>query len=365
MKFKYYTLAVVLLMASCSKELTVEKEPDLDVTTESSTYKVGQEIVFKFTGDASLISLYSGQEANDYTYRDGKVIDVAGGVEMSFTSAVSVVNAALQNNQLAIVASTDFNGQYDIANIRKATWTDITSRFVVNGATAAFVASGVKDISDLITDPSKPIYIAFKYTTRSQAVNGLARQHQLQSFLVSSKGPRPAGFTKPLTLTDQATAGFTIVDENKANAPGRSSLISTRVTLYGNIYKDLTRKDPVSPIWDPNDPIFDPLNPKYVPGSPEFDQFAKRPIFVPFDPASPYNDPVSEQWAITKPITVNKIDLGPDRAIAIKAMENGKLSQFLYTYPTPGVYKAVFVFSNHTLDEVKQKTKEISLTITP
>lgn len=365
MKFKYYMLAAVLLMASCSKELTVENAPDLDITAESTTYKAGQEVVFKFTGDASLISLYTGQESSEYAYKDGKIIDVAGGAELSFTTATVLPITGKQINQLAVMASTDFNGLYDIANIRKATWTDITSRFVINSTTAAYVASGVKDISDLTTDPAKPLYIAFKYTTRSQAANGLARQHLIQSFLLSSKGPRPDGVTKALTLADQAGAGFTIVDENKENAPGRSSLISTRITLYGNIFKNLARTDPASPIWDATDPIFDPLNPIYDPRSPSFDQFAKRPAFVPFDPASPYNDPVSEQWAIAKPIRVNKVDLGPDLPVAIKAMENGKMTQFLYKYPTPGVYKAVFVFSNHTAQQTKEKTKEVTITITP
>lgn len=357
-------LAGVLLMASCSKELVVKNGPDLDVTTESATYKAGQEVVFKFTGDASLISLYTGEESSEYAYKNGKVIDVAGGAELSFTTATVLPVTGRQSNQLAVMASTDFNGQYDMENIRKATWTDITSRFVINSTTAAFVASGVKDISDLITDPAKPLYIAFKYNTRSQGANGLVRQHLIQSFLLSSKGPRPEGITKPLTLAEHTNAGFTLVDENKANAPGRSSQTSTRITLYGNIFKNLARTDPASPIWDPLDPIFDPLNPKYVPGSPDFDQFAKRPIFVPFDPASPYNDPVSEQWAIAKPIRVNKIDLGPDLPLAIKAMENGKMTQFLYKYPAPGVYKAVFVFSNHTADQIKESTKELKLTIT-
>ncbi len=365
MKFKYYMLAGVLLMASCSKELTVEKAPDLDVVPQSTTYKAGEEVVFKFTGDASLISLYTGEESSEYAYKDGKVIDVAGGVELSFTTATVLPITGKQANQLAVMASTDFNGQYDMANIRKATWTDITSRFVINSTTAAFVTSGVKDLSDLVTDPTKPLYIAFKYTTRSQAINGLVRQHLIQTFLLSSKGPRPDGVTKALTFTDQANAGFTIVDEHKENAPGRSSQTSLRITFLGNIFKNLARTDPASPIWDPSDPIFDPLNPIYDPRSPSFDQFAKRPVFVAFDPTSPYNDPVSEQWAIAKPIYVDKVDLGPDRPIAVKAMENVKMSQFLYKYSTPGVYKAVFVFSNHTAEQVKEKSKEITLTITP
>lgn len=368
MKINYYILLLsVLLMASCSKELMVDEAPDLEITTESTTYKAGDPVIFKFNGNADIISFYSGQESNDYAFKDGKVIDVAGaGVEMSFTTAVSVANANLQNNQLKVLASNNFNGDYSsLAKVKESKWTDITNLFVINGTTVAFVSSGVKDISELITDPSKPIYIAFQYTTKPQGTNGLARIHYIQSFLMKSKATPPAGITKSLTLADQLTAGFTIVDENPVNAPARASTTTTRVTLYGNIYKDLTRKDPASPIWDPNDPIFDPENPIYVYGSPTFDQFAVRPTYVPFDPTSPYNDPTSEHWAISGAIYTNKVDLGPDRAIAVKGMTNGKLDEYRFIYTQPGNYKAVFDISNNTVDETKQIIKEVNLTITP
>jgi hypothetical protein len=366
MKFNYYTLLLmVLVLASCSKELPSVSTPDLEITAPAATFKVNEEITFRFAGSATQIAFYPGTESGEYQYRAGKVLDVAGsGAELSFQTAV-VAGAALQNNQLRVLASTTFNGTYDFASLKSATWTDITNRFVLNGTTITFTTSGVKDISDLIVDPAKPIYIAFQYTTQSQAANGLAREHQIQSFLVSSKAAKPAGVTKALTLADQFSAAFKIIDQNPVNAPARALVTATRVTLKGNIYKDLTRKDPASPIWDPNDPIFSPTNPIYVPGNALFNAYAVRPTYVAFDPASSYNDPVSEHWAVSKPIYATKVDLGIDVPVIVKSMTNQQSDRYFYKYTTPGTYKAVFVYANHNIDDTKQLTKEFTITITP
>ena len=100
-------------------------------------------------------------------------------------------------------------------------------------------------------------------------------------------------------------------------------------------------------------------------GTPEFDAFAKRPTYVAFDPASLFNDPTSVHWAISGAIYTNKVDLGPDRPIAVKGMTNGRLSEFRFTYTTPGTYKATFDMINSTVDQTHKTTKEITLTIKP
>jgi hypothetical protein len=360
MKFKYYKLLLgVLFLASCSKELKVEKAPDLEITTESSTYKAGVPVKFKFTGDADIVSFFSGEESKEYAFKDGKIIDVAGaGAEVSFTSAVSGVSATAQNNHLSVWTSTDFDGNYDFASVQKATWTQ--QSFVINGTTATFVASGVKDISSLITSPDKPFYIAFRYITKPQLINGFARQHWIQTFQVKSKAALPAGVTKPLILADQLTAGFTIVNQFPVDAPSRSSKTSTRLTMQGNVYKD-----PANAIYDPLNPIYDPNNPVYVPGNPLFDPTRKIPTFVPYDFTSPFNDPEAEHWAVSGAIYTNKVDLGADRPVAVKGVSDGRITEFSYTYAATGNYKAVFVTSNNSVDETKKAVKEVALTITP
>ena len=356
MKFKYYSmLAGVLLMASCDKEILTEA-PAFDVTTEATTFKAGQEIKFDIKGgDAHMISFYSGETLKDYSSKDGRVIDVKGaGATMAFQSSVQV---GTQANQLTVLASTNFSGDYStLGKVKAATWTDITSRFKL-GTSTAFLASGTIDITDLMI-AGKPIYFAFKYVTKPQVANGLARSWYIQTFAITSNTKLDNSIT--LFLADQAGAGFRIVDENKDTAPARSSITSTRITMYGNVYKD-----PKDPIYDSANPIFDPKNPIFDPTSPSYSPTAIRPVYVAYDLASPYNDPATEHWAVSKAISAEKVDLGPDWSTSIKGISNPKMVEHRYTYAKAGTYKAVFVASNNSIDGEKKVVKEISLTITP
>ncbi|MGV3502860.1 MAG: DUF5017 domain-containing protein [Adhaeribacter sp.] len=343
MKLKLYSLLLgTLLFASCSK-LPDSVEPEFEVTTSKPTYKVGEEVQFNFKGGADMIAFYPGQEPNDYAFKDGRVIQIADkGVELLFQTAVTL---GTQTNQLSVMASTDFNGDYEnFSSVQQATWTDITSKFVY-GTNTTFRASNTGDISDLVV-PGKPLYIAFKYVTRPQKDNGVVRQWQIQSFVVRSKAEFNGA---PVTIANQAAAGFRIVDANKANAPARSSITSTRVTLWGNLYK--TKDDPM---FNPENPIYDPL-------SPSFDPEAK---FVPFDSTSIYNDYPSENWAISAPLSVDQVDLGPDWSIAVKGMETTP-TEFLYPYSAAGTYKAYFIATNGNIKGVQRVIREVEVTIEP
>ena len=349
-------LLAALFTASCEDKIEIP-ESDFDVTTEKSTYKAGQEVTFDIKGgETHMISFYSGETQKDYASRDGRVIDVSpSGIEMLFTSSVQL---GAQANQLSILASTNFNGDYSsVAKVKAATWTDITSRFAL-GTGTAFLASGTKDISDLKV-AGKPLYIAFRYTTKPQATNGINRQWFVQTFAINSK--QKLDNTISLSLANQATAGFRIVDDNVANdAKALSLASSTRLTLQGNTYLHAGL-----PQFNAADPKFDPLNPIYDPNSNLFSPTAVYVPFVPFNPSSPFNDPATEHWAVSKAIALDKVDLGRDWAAAIKGMYNPVVTVHKYTYDKAGNYKAVFVASNNSLEDQKQVVKEISLTITP
>ncbi len=345
----------LLVIASCNKGILVNEPTGFDVTIENSSYKAGEEITFHIKGgDAQRIAFYSGETLRDYMFRGGRMIDVSGaGATMAFSSSVQT---GTQANQLSVLASTDYNGDDSFASVKAATWTDITNRFAL-GTGTAFLASGTRDISDLMV-PGKPIYIAFKYVTKPQAENGLARQWYIQTFAITSK--KVLDVPLVLNLADQGNAGFRIIDEYKEHAPARSSISSTRVTLYGNEYLHaaLPKFDPTHPMFDPANPIYDPLSPSYQPTT-------IRPIYVPYDPASPYNDPLSEQWAISKPIYAEEVELSPDWSVPIKGLLDPNLEVYRYTYTQPGTYRAVFVVSNNSIDDAKSVVKEITLTITP
>ena len=355
MKVKHYILlAFVLFISACNKDLINVEAPEFDVTTSNSTYKVGEVIRFDLSGKAELISFYSGALLNDYSFKDNRAVDINGaGASLEFASSVQV---GTQAGHLSVLASTDFDGDYSsLEKVKSANWTDITSRFPL-GTNATFLTSPKKDLSDII-EPDKPLYIAFKYITKPQATNGLARQWFIQSFLLSSN---KIFNDAPLPIANQLDAGFRIVDENKTTAPARPIISQTRITLYGNQYlhAGLSIFDPLNPIYDPLNPIYNPQSPSYVPT-------AVIPKFVPFDPLSPYNDPTSEHWAISKAINLAQVNLGPDLSVPIKGLRDVTLKSYDYSYTKPGTYRVVFVASNNTITTTKTVVKEITLTITP
>lgn len=349
-------VAAVLILASCEKPTLDAEAPAFDVTAEKTTVKAGEVVKFKISGgETQNISFYSGELLKQFDSNSGRVVDVAGqGATLAFTSSVQL---GTQANQVSLFASTNFNGDYSsVAKVKAATWVDITSRFKL-GTSTAFLASGTVDVSDLIV-AGKPIYFAFRYNTKKQATNGVARQWFIQTFTLNSK--KKLENTLTLTIADQASTGFRIVDDLKDKAPALSSVTATRLTLQGNTYLNASL-----PQFDPNNPIFDPKNPIYDPQDPAYQPSAVYKPFVPFDPASPYNDPESEHWAVSKGITIDKVDLGPDWSTAIKGLTNPVLSEYRYTYDKAGTYKAVFVASNGNIDQLKKVTKEVTITVTP
>lgn len=315
MKFKLNIIAAALfLFCSCKKVTDVAVNggvPSFDVTVASNSYKVGDDVVFNISGKADVISFFSGELYRDYAFKDGRIIDLANPT-ISFTSAVS---GGTQNNQLTILASTDFNGVYNdtlkapLTDIKAATWTDITSRFTL-GNSATFLASGAKSISDLIV-AGKPLYIAFKYRTQPQTLNGTARTWMIQSFTLS--GTSAFG---TLTLGDLTNSGFRIIDGNPVDGPSRSSISATRVTLLGNTF-------------------------------------------------SAGNDPATECWAISRAFNPSKIDAGPDYPVGIKGVANPTLDKYVYKYTKPGTYKAYFIASNANAYESVKVEKSLDITITP
>lgn len=363
MKFKYYYILLgVLLMVSCKKEIVTNLEtPTFDVTVSNATVKAGQPVNFQFTGTAHTISFYSGETLKQYAFRDGRTVDVTGsGITMEFTSSVQV---GAQANQLSVLASTDFNGDYSsLDKVKAATWTDITSKFAL-GTNATFKATGAIDISDLAV-AGKPIYIAFKYKTDAQSLTNLARQWYIQTFAIKSLKTLPStASATPITLTlaDQIHAGFALVDGSPETNKAQSSVTSTRVTLWGPEfrYPELAKYDGTLPKWNKDDPM-------YIIGSPTYNAAAVWTPFIPFDPNATDNNPVSETWAVSGPIGLTTVTLGPDYSTAIKlGPAASTLTAYPYSYAMPGTYQAIFVGFNGSIEETKTVVKELTITVTP
>lgn len=344
-----------LVISACSKKLGELEGPTLEVKVEKTTFKVDEPVVFTFSGEQTNVSFYSGEVYNDYAFKDGRTVDLAGqGATLDFFSQLA--GTGTQTGQVSIWLSNNYNGGNDLASVKAAAWTEVTGSFTL--ATAATnVASGKLDVSSWLAD-GKPLFIGFKYITKPQAVNGLARLWWIQSLAVRSKAELLGG--KALLLTDQENAGFRTINQYPEDAPSLTTISATRISLAGNQYKD-----PLDSIYNPDYSIYDPQNPIYDPNSAVYQPTARVPVFVPYDPNSPYNDPATETWVISKPIVEGKVDLGPDKSISIKGMNLDALDDYTYTYKTPGKYSVYFVAKNHNIDGEKTVVRQLELTITP
>jgi len=353
-RYNFLFAIALLIFSSCEKDLKVDAAPDFDVTVEKNSVSVGEEVKFNITGYADIVSMYTGEPGRDYNYRNGREVELSyKGAILNFNTGVT---GGTQQNQLSVLISNNFNGDYSsLASVKAATWTDITDSLTL-ATNATFVNAGNIDISRF-TENGGPVYVAFKYLTRPQLENGEVRTWMVENFSVKSIETYN---NSVLQFVDQLFAGFTIVDEDPENTPSRSTKTATRLSLRGNAYEN-----PADPKYDPENPIYDPNNPIYDPSSPPYNPDAARPIYQPYDPSNPYNDPTRETWAITAPIRTDKVNMGPDRPIGIKGIRTGKLAEYLYTFTKPGNYEVVFEASNNTIDDRKEIVKKVNITVNP
>lgn len=310
MRFKYIVSALcMVIFASCDKESI--SEPGFNVTGYQVTSIVDsagnavKEVKFNFSGDASVISFYPGILGNDYAYREGRILDV-NALPSSFSTTL---DNGTQNNQLSVLVSTDFNGTYDITNIRAATWTDITNRYALNtrGASSS-LPSGTKDIRDLVVD-GKPLYYAYRYICKPQTANGANSTWRIRAFSLQSQ--TDLGATPLATL---ATADWKLINDGTIIDASRGAVIesSGAIRFNGNhINKDVH----------------------------------------------------TESWAISKGFEITRTDMGPDRPIAIKSTINPQLSSYSFNYTTPGTYKVVFIASNASHEGQLSVIREIEVII--
>lgn len=313
MKLIYISIIFCLsiFLASCTREEEVNT-PDFEVTSYEVTSAIDtsgnpvKQATFNFSGDASLISFYSGVLGSAYEYREGRILDVSG-LLSSFTSTLASTGS--QENQLSVLVSTDFSGIYDIPNIRAAKWTNITNRYTLNvrGASGS-LPSGTIDISDLLVE-GKPLYYAFYYICEPQALNGGNSTWRIRDFSLQSS--TDLGVT---SLATQTTADWHLLSDGAILDPGRGAVIESNgaVRLTGNHLNKEVK---------------------------------------------------TESWAISKGFTLNKVDLGPDRPIAVKSAINPRLSSYSFNYTTPGKYKAVFVASNASYEGQASVVREIEVTV--
>ncbi len=176
--------------------------PAFDVTANKAEYKVGDSVVFNFSGKADYLVFYSGEAGGRYENKDRTT--ATGAInQLQFSTTLGSGN---QTNNLNILASTNYNGMADSASILGANWTNITSRATF--ATASLpVSSGVINVSDLQAG-DKPLYIAFRYLSITTAVGYVAKAWAVSNFQFTNVF---ADSSRGIVATDVPTGSFTLV----------------------------------------------------------------------------------------------------------------------------------------------------------
>lgn len=208
--------AALFLLASCNKTLKVDPV-SLEVSTASASYNAGDTVNFMFKGQPDIITFYSGEPGNNYENRDRTI--AKGAPQMQFTSYAQY---GTQDSTLQLLVSTDFNGNYDSADIYKATWTDITDKATLSTGSPDD-SSGIVDLL-AYTAGNKPIYIAFKYTGDSSSTQRTWTIQDFQINLLQDDGSISA-------VADMVSAGWTAV--NIKNAQKVWSISASQLKIAG------------------------------------------------------------------------------------------------------------------------------------
>lgn len=162
--YKYYlaVAATALIMTSCKKQKI--ETPNFDVSVAKTSFAVNEPITFTFSGTADIVSFYSGVAGSEYRYKNRTTVD--GKPQLQFTSYRS--GASTQANTMSLLISKDFDNTFNIDDLQKATWTDITSKATLSTG-ADNTASGVIDLSDQLSSDNAPVFLAFRYTAKKDA----------------------------------------------------------------------------------------------------------------------------------------------------------------------------------------------------
>ena len=290
---------IIQLVYGCSKYDL--EEPDFDVVADKTTVQVGDTIKFSFTGNPQLLSFYSGQFLNRYATAESKQPD---DLLLTFTSARA---GGSQNNQVDLLISNDFNGVYEIDNIMAAKWDTLSSE-VTWGTSSARTPSGDINLLNKV-DLSKPLYIAFRYTTRDQNQFGTARNISIYDIALKSNVEGT-----PVTLMSFSTSQFGMF--SYGNKESERSVVATGINFRGNATTELKTE-------------------------------------------------YTEDWAVSGAITADPNVVAVDRAISLKLFTESSKENYLFAYAAPGQYRAAFVGETSNVYGHKKQVKFIDITVNP
>lgn len=147
---------------SCNEDYVLEDLSDFTLEAPS-VVKVGQPVTFTIGGDPDMIMFYSGEFQHVFAGRDCPTVYPAR-MSVSFSTEVSVSSTPGMNpERMYLKYSTDFSGIYTTEEVLKATWTDISDRFIWPTQQGETVGSGEVSVDDIFPADGSPLYFMLDY----------------------------------------------------------------------------------------------------------------------------------------------------------------------------------------------------------
>ena len=304
--FKLINIAFVALLVMSCRGLDDVVVPEFNVTVEKTTFTLNEEVKFNFTGNPDIITLYSGVIGNDYSFANGRVL--SNRFNMQFETQML---DGRQDDQLHILLSIDFSGEYALDAVQKATWVDITEKFTIPKPqqTRLYVNSNVGDFTDDIFGEtgSQKFYVAIKHQVKDQNSFGLGNLNRIRGMRLFSNNL----LGETLLYNHTSLAWNLLSTENKE--ADRAQITTTLVELRSNV------KDKVAE---------------------------------------------TEDWAISKELQISKeTNAGPDRGDCIKSVGDGRVDNYTIKYNAVGEYRVVFIAKNINAESEKTIVKEMTINV--
>lgn len=320
MKKLIYIMPVLFsLFVSCQPEKI--DLPELEVSTDFTTYHVGDTVTFYLNGNPDIISFYSGEPGNAYEYANQDRI-VESTTTVSFQTqnrsqtytGTDAGSAFCQDNQLKVKISTDYNGQLNAESVKSATWTDITDKFNLGplscSSSSSYIAAGTVELTQYLTD-EQPFYFAFEYINRPNKDFGNSNIWRFSNFAITA-----------------------VSDAGSVNVATQSSALWSPVFVGTN--------------WDPAR------------------GFSSTSTVVTMRGDAAYRDIEQELWCISAPLKVDKvINVGEDISVPIKTVSEIPLTSYNYTFKKPGIYTVTFLAINSNIYDRKEIIRQVQITVEP
>lgn len=223
----FFLTLLTLLGSSCMKE---EMPPaTIDVSIDSHSYRIGDTVTFRLAGKPDNIVFYSGESGRNYALRDRQYTN--NDIQVNFST---LVQWGVIYDNLKLLVSNDFNGIYDEDNVSRATWVDVSDKFVFSEG-ADHVPSGTVSLKEYVSPvDTASFYIAFQYTD--------TQKNQQNRWVVRSFNANKISPEGVLTnLATMATGGWQAV--SFLNDERVWTITAAQLLMHGGIATDTDNDD--------------------------------------------------------------------------------------------------------------------------